>query len=207
MKSWKMLVALVVMLVCGGAMAGDALKPGYFMPKTDVKMKNVDGRMLSLSEIAGKQGTLVIFGCHHCPFFKAWESRIAKIGNDCQKQGIGVMLINANDVAAIPEDGFEFMQKQAQAGGFAFPYVMDDTSDIARAFGATRTPEVFLFDSAGQLAYHGAVDDNTYKPDQVQKHYLQDAIDALVAGKAIELKETASVGCTIKFRTTGETVK
>jgi peroxiredoxin len=95
------------------------------------------------------------------------------------------------------------MQKRAKERGFEFPYVVDATSDVARAFGATRTPECYLFDKAGKLVYHGAVDDNYANAAKADKHYLQDALDSLVAGKEIPVKESKSVGCTIKFRAKG----
>jgi peroxiredoxin len=176
-----------------------ALSIGDKAPSTNVKMKNVDGREMSIADVAGKDGTLVLFSCNHCPFVKAWQDRIASIGNAARGRGVGVIVINSNDPAAYPEDGFSEMQSRAQQLGFTFPYVVDATSDVGRAFGATRTPEAFLFDQKGTLVYHGAIDDSK-DAAQVTKHYLQDAIDALVAGKEIATRETKFVGCGIKFR-------
>ena len=164
------------------------------------KMKNVDGKMLSISDVTGKAGTLVIFTCNHCPFAKAWEQRIVELANSYSGKGVGVMLVNANDPTTHPEDGFEEMQARAKSRGMKVPYVVDDTSGVARAFGASVTPEAFLFDKAGKLAYHGAVDDNRNEPDKVKARYLKDALDAVVAGKAPALPETKGLGCGIKFR-------
>ena len=194
-----------LMLVAVGCAAksekeSGGLKLGDVMPKRDVEMKNVDEQMLTLGDIAGEKGTLVIFSCKHCPFVQAWQDRMVKIGNDAAGKGIGVVFINSNDPAEYPTDDLENMQQQAKEAGYEFPYVVDATSDVARAFGAGRTPEVFLFDADMKLVYHGAVDDNTYKPEEVKKHYLRDAVDALLAGKEIPLQETKSVGCSIKFR-------
>jgi hypothetical protein len=200
MKSGKALLALALLLAGPALVAAGGVKPGDRLPQGDVKMKNVDGRLLSIHEVAGEKGTLVVFACNHCPFVKAWEARLASIGNDSQKKGIGVIFLNANDPVEYPVDDLDHMQQQAAAAGFQFPYVVDETSDIAREFGAARTPEVFLFDAAPRLVYHGAIDDNAHEPDQVQKHYLQDALDALLAGNEILVKETSSVGCGIKFR-------
>jgi thioredoxin-related protein len=162
-------------------------------------MKNVDGRDLSIADVAGEKGTLVVFSCNHCPFVKAWEGRIAQIGNTYKGKAVGVIVINSNDPAEYAEDGFGEMQKRAKKLGFEFPYVVDATSDVARAFGATRTPEAFLFDKESKLVYHGAIDDNK-KGDDVEKHYLRDALDAVIAGKEVPIKETKFVGCSIKFR-------
>jgi peroxiredoxin len=169
-------------------------------PSTSVKMKNVDGREVSIADVAGKEGTLVIFSCNHCPFVKAWQGRIASIGNAAKGKGVGVIVINSNDPASYPEDSFTEMQARAKQLGFTFPYVVDATSGVARSFDATRTPEAFLFDKDGKLVYHGAIDDSQ-KVDQVSKHFLQDAIDAATAGKDIPVKETKFVGCGIKYRT------
>jgi peroxiredoxin len=167
---------------------------------TKIKMKNVDGKMVSIADAAGRAGTLVIFTCNHCPFAKGWEERIAELGNSYAKKGIGVILVNANDPAKNAEDSYGEMQARATKRALRVPYVVDETSEIARAFGATVTPEAFLFDKAGLLAYHGAVDDNHQDSARVQKHYLQDALDAVVAGKPPATSESKSIGCGIKFR-------
>ena len=189
-------------LVASASVAASAfgLNIGDKAPSTSVKMKNVDGREVSIADVAGKEGTLVIFSCNHCPFVKAWQDRIASIGNAAKGKGVGVIVINSNDPASYPEDSFTEMQARAKQLGFTFPYVVDATSGVARSFDATRTPEAFLFDKDGKLVYHGAIDDSQ-KIDQVSKHFLQDAIDAATAGKDIPVKETKFVGCGIKFRT------
>jgi hypothetical protein len=123
------------------------------------------------------------------------------LGNASVKRGVGVIAINANDPTDYPEDDFSTMQSNAKKSQMEFPYVVDATSDVARAFGATRTPEAFLFDAHGKLVYHGAIDDNAHQPDQVKSRYLEDAVNALVDGKPIALAETKALGCGIKFRT------
>jgi hypothetical protein len=179
-----------------------ALALGSKAPLATTKMKNIDGKMVSIADVAGKAGTLVIFTCNHCPFAKGWEQRIVEISNTYAKKGIGVILINANDPAKYAEDGPGEMQTRAKSRGLMVPYVVDDTSGVARAFGASVTPEAFLFDKTGKLAYHGTVDDNHLDASKVQKRYLIDALDAVVAGKAPALPETKSLGCGIKFRPT-----
>jgi peroxiredoxin len=177
-----------------------ALALGEPAPLADAKMKNVDGKELSITQAKGAKGTLVVFTCNHCPWAKAWHSRIVALGNKSVKRGVGVIAINANDPSAYPEDDFATMQSNAKKTKMGFSYAVDATSDVARAFGATRTPEAFLFDSEGKLVYHGAIDDNAKQPDQVKARYLEDAVNALVEGKEIALAETKALGCGIKFR-------
>jgi peroxiredoxin len=177
-----------------------ALEIGKAVPMADVKMVNVDGKSFSIADVKGAKGTLVIFTCNSCPWVKAWESRITELGNTYAKQGIGVIAINSNDTSVKPEDDMPAMKERAKTLGLAFPYVIDATSGVARAFGATRTPEAFLFDAQGKLAYHGAVDDNAHKPAEVTVRWLNDALSSTAAGKAVAVKETKSLGCTIKFR-------
>jgi peroxiredoxin len=173
---------------------------GAKAPLAATKMKNVDGRMLSIADVAGKAGTLVIFTCNHCPFAKGWEQRIAELGASYAKKGIGVLLINANDPAMHAEDDFAGTQARAKSLNLAVPYVIDETSNVARAFGASVTPEAFLFDAGGKLAYHGTIDDNHRDPAKVEKRYLKDALDAVVAGKPPAVRESKGLGCGIKFR-------
>jgi len=176
-----------------------ALNLGDKAPTTDVKMKNVDGRELSIADAAGKEGTLVIFSCNHCPFVKAWQDRIASIGNAAKGKGVGVIVITRT-IPLVIRGQFRRNAEARATVGLTFPYVVDVTSDVARAFGATRTPEAFLFDKDGKLVYHGAIDDSQ-KADEVSARYLQDATNALVSGKQIANKETKFVGCGIKYRT------
>jgi len=185
-------------LVAASAFAG-GIKLGDKAPMTDTKMKSVDGKEVTIAGVAGKNGTLVVFTCNHCPFAKAWEKRISELGAAAGKEGIGVIAINSNDPASYAEDSYENMQKHAKDAGFTFPYVVDATSEVAVAFGASKTPEVYLFDKDGKLVYHGAVDDNRDAP-KVTQNYLKNAITAVAAGKPIATSETKAVGCGIKFR-------
>ena len=173
---------------------------GASAPMGDVALMNVDGRNMTLRSAAGKKGTLVLFICNHCPWVKAWQSRIAEVGNAAGKRGFGVVAINANDPAAYPEDTFDEMVKRAKSVGYRFPYVVDATSDVARAFGATHTPEAFLFDAQGKLVYHGAVDDNAQDIKAVRSRWLADAVTAVATGKPVAVGETKALGCGIKFR-------
>ena len=191
---------IALCLQTGTALAAGALPIGATMPMVDVQMKNVDGKELDLAEIRKPAGTLVIFTCNHCPFAKKWESRIVELGNTYASKGMGVVAINANDPKVAEDDGFEGMQQRAKDRGMQFPYVVDATSNVARAFGATKTPEAFLFDKDGKLAYHGAIDDNGDDAAKVEKAYLKLALDSVLSESDVAVKETKSIGCTIKFR-------
>jgi hypothetical protein len=178
--------------------AGLAL--GVTAPQRDVKMKSVDGKEYSIASVAGKKGTLVIFTCNHCPWVKRWQGRIATIGNAAAQQGIGVIAINSNDPDQFPEDAYAEMVTRSKQLGLRFPYVVDATSDVGRAFGATHTPEAFLFDADGKLVYHGGVDDNAQDEKAVSQAWLHDAVDAVATGKTVPLAETKALGCSIKLR-------
>ncbi|TMQ71648.1 MAG: thioredoxin family protein [Candidatus Eisenbacteria bacterium] len=177
-----------------------ALAIGDAAPLATVKMKNIDGRELSIADVRGAKGTLVVFSCNACPWARAWETRIVALGNAALRRDVGVIVINSNDPSMNAQDGFDVMKERARERKMRYPYVVDGTSDVARAFGATHTPEAFLFDARGRLVYHGTVDDNAHEPDKVEKRYLRDAVDAVVAGKPVEVQETKSLGCSIKFR-------
>ena len=163
-------------------------------------MRNVDGTMVSIGSVRGPHGTLVVFTCNHCPWSKIWEGRIVALGNRYSARGIGVIAINPNDPETYEEDSLVEMQERARAAGMSFPYVVDATGEVARAFGATKTPEAFLFDESGALVYHGAVDDNANDPDAVRHRYLRDALEAVLAGATVPRPKTKALGCAIKVR-------
>lgn len=199
---------LVLSALAAGVFAAAAADPaaatpialGTSIPMADTKMKNVDGKEMSIADVKGSKGTLVVFTCNACPWAKAWEDRIVSLGNEYQAKGIGVIAVNANDPKKVAEDAYEPMQARAKEKKFGFPYVVDATSGVAKAFGATRTPEVFLFDAAGSLVYHGTIDDNAQEPGKVKENYLKDALNAVASGQAVGVKETKAMGCGIKFR-------
>jgi len=173
---------------------------GTAIPMADAKLKNVDGKEMTIASAKGKKGTLVIFTCNACPWAKKWQTRVAKIGNDAVKRGIGVVAINSNDPLRNAEDGFDVMQTRAKELGMKFAYAMDRTSEVAGAFGASRTPEAFLFDASGALVYHGAIDDNADDAAKVTKPYLENAVSSVAAGKAVPTAQTKALGCSIKYR-------
>ena len=192
------LKVLIALFAACALSAQAALKIGDKMPATDVKLKGE--KETSLARLTGEKGTLVIVTCNHCPYAVAWEGRIVKLGNACSKKGVGAVAINANDPGIVPGDSWEKTMERAKSAGFQFPYVVDETQAVAKALGAAKTPECYLFDKAGKLVYHGAVDDNHKDAGKVENHYLRVALDALLAGKEIAVKETKAMGCGVKYR-------
>lgn len=187
-------------LLIGAASAVAAgLQLGDQAPAATTKMVNYDGKELSIADVKGAQGTLVVFSCNGCPFAKAWESRIVELGNAYQKKGIGAIMINSNEGNRPGGDSAEAIAKRAKASGFGFPYAVDAGAAVAKAFGARVTPEVYLFDKTGKLVYHGTIDDNSKDPNQVGKHHLKEALEAVIGGKEVATKETKAIGCGIKF--------
>lgn len=185
-------------MLCG-AMTARALDIGDAIVDTDVEMQNVIGSEVTLDGIKGEKGTLVIFTCNHCPFVKAWQKEMVQIGNEYGKKGFGVVFINPNN-PSVAGDTAEGMKELAETEGYEFPYVVDSTSDVARNFGASKTPDVFLFDADGKLVYKGAVSEGGRSPRAGGEAYLKNALESVRAGKAVDNPVTRAVGCSIKFR-------
>jgi len=167
------------------------------IPMADEKMKDVNGKDVSLNSAKTAKGLLVIFSCNECPYVKLSETRIKEISDNCLKLGIGCIIINSNEGQRAEEDSFDAMVKYAATQKFSCFYAVDVNSKLADAFGATRTPQCFLFNSKG-LIYKGAIDDNVKDQSLVKTHYLKEAIDALAKNETPKLQETKSIGCTIK---------
>ncbi len=175
------------------------LKPGD--KAIAFELPGVDDRRHALADYAeDKEAVAVIFTCNHCPYARAWEDRIVRIQADYADRGVQVIAINPNDPQKYPDDSFPRMKERAQEKGFNFPYLYDESQEVAHAYGAERTPEVFLFGKDGRLLYHGTVDDNYEDPTAVRNHYLRDALDAALAGEEPPVTETRPIGCTIKWR-------
>lgn len=172
---------------------------GTQLPKADVKLYDVlSGKEFSINDKKGEKGTLVVFSCNTCPFVVANEDRIRKMQRDAQRMKIGVVFINSNEAKRDSEDSKDAMRNYGNDQKFLAPYLVDVNSDLANAFGATRTPENFLFDKTGKLVYRGAIDDSPKDEKAVKAHYLLDAMTALSKGKEIAVKTTVSSGCSIK---------
>jgi peroxiredoxin len=155
----------------------------------------VDGATHSLSDYEGKP-VAVVFSCCHCPYVVAWEDRLNEAARDFDGRA-GMLVVNAN--AGYLGDSPDDMRVRAEGKGFAFPFLYDETQSTASAYGAARTPEVFVFDAGHRLVYHGAPDSDHQDPDGADP-YLRPALEAAVAGTAPDVQETPAVGCTIKWR-------
>ena len=171
---------------------------GADMPKADLKMKDISGKEISLKDAAGKNGLLVMFSCNTCPWVIKNESRTREICQYAKEKGMGVILINSNEAQRGDDDSFDAMKAYAKNNQYSWYYTVDENSVLADAFGATRTPEVFLFSKEGKLVYHGAIDDNPADAGGVNRKHLKEAIDESVNGKDVSVKTSRSVGCTIK---------
>lgn len=171
---------------------------GDKVPLSDLKMRDISGKMISLDEVKMEKGTLVIFSCNACPFVLAWEDRYPALKTFANEHKIGFVLINSNAANSNGVDSFEAMQKHAKKSGYNSYYAVDKNSKLANAFGAKTTPHVFLFNGAGNLAFMGAIDDNHKDAKQVKKDYLKNAISNLAAGEEITLAVTRATGCGIK---------
>lgn len=179
--------------------SADRLKIGAKAPLTDVEVTNVSGEILTLEEVADSNGLLVNFSCNTCPWVEAWEDRYNPIASMAEENDIGVIMLNPN--AAIRDDGesMEDMQARAKSSNYDFYYALDKKAKLAKAFGATRTPDVFLFNGDMELIYTGAIDDNAKSAEEVEQQFLKNAIQNLVAGKVISPNTTKALGCTIKW--------
>jgi thioredoxin-related protein len=171
---------------------------GSDMPKADVKMKDVSGKEISLKGAAKKNGLMVMFSCNTCPWVIRNQSRTNEISKYALSNNIGVILINSNEAARNGDDSYEAMKKYANEQDYDWYYTVDKNSELADAFGAKRTPEVFLFNGEGKLVYHGAIDDNPNDGNAVKRKHAKEAIDEVVKGKDVSVKTSRSQGCGIK---------
>ncbi len=181
--------------------ANAELKPGDVA--VNFSLKNVDGKIVSLSDYSDQKGVIVIFTCNPCPFAKAYEQRIIQLHNDYAVKGYPVVAINPNDDEVSTEDTYEKMQAKAKEKNYPFPYLKDDTQEVYKAFGATRTPHIFLLENKGgkfKVAYIGAIDDNAMDASGVTQTYVENAIVSLIAGSKPETVTTKAIGCTIKTK-------
>jgi len=167
--------------------------PYFSLPATD-------GKIYSLSDFVDCQALVVIFTCNHCPYAKAYESRLCELARRFTPQGVGFVGICSNDAEDYPEDSFEQMVERSKTLGFPFPYLHDTTQNVARAYDASCTPECYLFNRERSLVYHGWVDDNHLRPDLVSSSDLKNAIEAVLRGETPKNQLTAVIGCSIKWR-------
>ena len=170
---------------------------------TDFKLKNIDGKMVSLSDYSSAKGFIVIFTCNHCPYAKKYEDRIIALDKMFKSKGYPVIAINPNDATVQPQDGFAEMQTRAKEKGFTFPYLVDEGQKIYPIYGATKTPHVYILkkeNGKNIVKYIGAIDNNYENPNDVSEFYVQDAVNQLLKNEAVKTEKTVAIGCTIKVK-------
>jgi peroxiredoxin len=178
-----------------GYEVGDAVK--------DFKLKNVDGKMVSLSDYKTAKGFIVIFDCNTCPVSKAYNDRIIELNKKYADKGYPVVAINPNSPDVSSGDSYDEMVKYARKKGYQFAYLYDESQSVIREFGPTNTPHVFVLNKAGndiKVAYIGAIDDNTRDASAATKRYVESAVDELIAGKPVTTSKTKAVGCGVKWK-------
>ena len=201
----KKLISLSVAIIfslltyAGGYKVGDTVR--------DFSLKNIDGKMVSLKDMKDAKGFIVVFTCNHCPFSKAYEERIMALDKKFSSEGYPVIAINPNDPSIVEEDSYDNMIKRSTEKKYSFPYLFDQSQETATAYGATRTPHVFVLQKEKSdfvVKYIGAIDNNTDEPDKADKKYIDDAVNSLLKGQPVAVTETKAIGCGIKWKKTVE---
>jgi peroxiredoxin len=164
------------------------------------ELPNVDGEVHSMGDPGSEPATVVYWTCNHCPYAQAWHDRLIEAARDYGGRGVRFLAINSNDVSSYPQDGPDAMRARVEAdGGWPHPYLFDESQEVGQAFGAQKTPDVFVFDADLKLRYRGAPDAD-YDDPGANAAWLRDALDAVLEGRDPERAETAPVGCTIKWK-------
>ena len=201
MNKLKIVLSACVLAIATLATQAQGYKPGDVA--TDFKLKNVDGKMVSLADYKKAKGFIVIFTCNHCPFAKAYEERIVALDKKYAPKGYPVIAINPNDPALYAEDSYDNMKVRAKEKGFTFPYLFDEGQTVFPQYGATKTPHVFILQKEGaknMVRYIGAIDNNYANPADVTEKFAEKALDELLAGKPVSQPTTVAIGCGIKVK-------
>ena len=170
---------------------------------TDFKLKNVDGSLVSLADMKDAKGFIIVFTCNHCPFSVAYEDRIIDLHKKYASIGYPVVAINPNDEGIVPDDSYENMIVRAKEKHFPFVYLQDKTQDIAKAYGALKTPHVYIVSKMGKeliVKYIGAIDDNTDEPAAVKNKYVENAMTEILTGRPVSMSSTKAIGCSVKYK-------
>ena len=197
-KTLRSLLLLSVTALFAFTIAADPLEIGAAMPKADLKMKDVSGKEVTLQGSMQENGLLVIFSCNTCPVVINNQERHTASCNFAKENKVGVIVLNSNEANRGSSESLEAMKAYANNQSYQWTYAEDKNNVLADAFGATRTPECFLFDKNGKLVYHGAIDDSPNSAESVKRKHLNEAITELAAGKEVSVKKSKSVGCSIK---------
>src|SRR5688572_25442054 len=198
MKKIFIAVAAIATISFAFTTFSEVLPIGASIPKADLKLKDISGKEVSLKDAKKKNGLLVMFSCNTCPWVVKNQSRTNEVASYALSKEIGVILLNSNEGQRDDADSFSEMKEYAANQGYKWYYAVDANNVLADEFGANRTPEVFLFNAEGKHVYHGAIDDNPGDASSVQRKHLKMAIDEIVTGKDVSVKESKSMGCQIK---------
>ena len=195
----------VFMTSAGIAEPQPELAIGSKAPLADVLMMNVNGTQMSLNTAAGPNGLLVVFSCNTCPFVvgngeksDGWEGRYNETARFAKENGVAMVLVNSNEAKRDNHDSMDAMKAHVKDNNYGMPYLLDANHQLADAFGALKTPHVYLFDGDMNLVYRGSIDDNVSDAEAVSERYVQDAITAVANGKPVGVAETKAIGCSIK---------
>jgi peroxiredoxin len=200
MKRVLFMTAFAVIFIAakseGPYVAGDYIK--------DFKLKDVNGKLVSLSQFESAKGFIVVFSCNTCPVVKKYEDRIIGLNDQFSKLGFPVVAINSNDKSVSPGDSYEEMKKHSASKGYKFEYLYDETQDVAKQFGATNTPHVYVLSKNGdqlKVEYVGAIDNNADDGNAADKKYVAETVNDLLKGEKPDVTSTRAIGCTIKWKT------
>jgi peroxiredoxin len=164
------------------------------------KLKSVDGKTYSLSDFKDAKATVIMFICNHCPYVKAVEDRIIALQRDYHKKGVQLVGICSNDPTDYPDDRPESLLKRWREKEYGFPYLIDETQEVAKAYDAVCTPDIYVYDKNHKLAYHGRIDDSWEDADKVTRRELREALDKIIAGQSPAADQKPSMGCSIKWK-------
>ncbi|MES2371333.1 MAG: redoxin family protein [Bacteroidota bacterium] len=194
----QLLLCILCLFTISFSKAQGSLTIGNPIPLADTKMKDISGKEVSIKEEMKSNGVLVMFSCNTCPYVIKNQARTKAVAAFAKQNNIGVILLNSNEGGRDDGDSFSEMQVYAKKQGYDFSYAVDANSKLANVFGATRTPEVYLFDAKGILQYKGAIDDNPVDASNVKRIHTKEAITEMLSGKTVSVKESRSLGCAIK---------
>ncbi len=205
-KTILVITGLLVTVAVLFVNATDANVNGYEVGDyaKDFSLKNIDGKMVSMADYGNAKGFIVVFTCNTCPYAKAYEQRIIDLDKKYASKGFPVIAINPNDITKQPDDSMDKMVERSKEKGYTFPYLRDDSQEITTAYGATKTPHVYVLNKEGsdkyKVEYIGAIDDSPREAADAKEKYVEDAVDALLSGKKPSVTSKRAIGCTIKWK-------